>query len=48
MINIYQVVPVHAAEMDYKLRHGADALITCFNDRGVSEVTDPDRPSAVA
>jgi Suppressor of fused protein (SUFU) len=43
----YGVVPLHAAEMEFKLDQGADALYDRLADAGVSELVDPSRASTV-
>lgn len=43
-INIYQVIPLYRAEMEYKQEKGAEALLDHMN--GVSFVVMPDRPCA--
>ena len=46
-IDLWTLWPLHADEMQYKLDHGADALIDLFESAGVRDVIDPDRPSVV-
>lgn len=36
-INFYSLVPVYKEEMLYKLRHGADALASKFDEHGLTE-----------
>lgn len=43
----WTVVPLHAAELRYKLEHGADALTDLFDRARVSDRIDPRRPSVV-
>ena len=43
----YTILPLHTAEQEYERRHGPRALLERFAARGVPEVWDPDRPSAV-
>ena len=43
-INIYQVIPLHRAEMEFKQENGAEALLDHMD--GVSFVVMPDRPCA--
>lgn len=43
-INIYQVIPLHRAEMEYKQENGAEALLDHMD--GVSFVVQPGRPCA--
>lgn len=44
-IHFFGVVPLHADEMELKLKEGADSLFDGFDEHGVSEVLDPGRPS---
>lgn len=44
-IVFYAVVPLHADEMEYKLRRGMDALLPRFDKADVSDVVDPARAS---
>jgi hypothetical protein len=46
-INFYGVFAIHADEMELKLAKGADALGEQFDRARVSEVLEPDRPSAL-
>jgi hypothetical protein len=46
-INFYAVIPLHGAEMEYKLAEGADALFDRLDEAGINEVVDPRRPSVV-
>lgn len=43
----WTVVPLHAAELHYKLEHGVDALTDIFDQRQVFDRIDPQRPSVV-
>ncbi|MCA8922679.1 MAG: suppressor of fused domain protein [Planctomycetes bacterium] len=47
-IEFFQLVPLHADEMDFKLEHGADALFARFAERELSLIVDPQRPSVLA
>lgn len=47
-VNFYGVIALHAAELDHKLRAGADALYADLQAAGVSELVQPGRPSTVA
>jgi hypothetical protein len=38
---------LYQEEMDLKLERGFDALVDAFDEAGVSEIVEPDRPSAV-
>ncbi|UMM45825.1 DUF2185 domain-containing protein [Lawsonibacter asaccharolyticus] len=44
-VNFYQVIPLYADELDYKLEHGADALLNKM--RGISFVVNPTRQDAI-
>ena len=44
-VNFYQVIPLYADELDYKLAHDADALLDKMN--GISFVVEPDRQDAI-
>ena len=44
-VNFYQVIPLYADELDYKLEHDADALLNRM--RGISFVVNPTRQDAV-
>lgn len=46
-IYFHALVPLHADEMDLKLKKGAGALFDGFNDHGVSEILNPARPSSL-
>jgi hypothetical protein len=46
-IHFLSVIPLHANEMDLKLREGADALFDGFDRYGVTEILRPQRPSIV-
>lgn len=43
--NFYQVIPLYADELDYKLEHDADALLEKM--AGISFVVNPDRQNAI-
>lgn len=45
-VHFFAVVPLHADEMDLKLRKGAGALYDAFDAVNLPHVIDPDRPSA--
>lgn len=47
-VRFWSLLPLHADEMDYKLRYGVDALAERLEAAGVSDVVDLARPSAVA
>jgi hypothetical protein len=42
-----QIWPLHADELQYKLKHGLEALLDLFDVHDVGDVIDPDRPSCV-
>ena len=44
-VNFYQVIPIYREELEYKLEHGADALIEQMAEVGF--VVHPDRPSSL-
>lgn len=46
-INIYCLIPLFENEMDFKLKHGTDALIALFDENGVTELINLDRKSVV-
>ncbi len=46
-IHFHTVVPLHADEMDLKLKEGAEALFDGFDKNGVSENLNPGRKSVV-
>lgn len=45
-ILFHSVIPLHADEMDLKLKAGGEALFEGFDKHGVSEILDPSRPSS--
>lgn len=45
-IVFYAVWPMFAGEMDYKLKHGSNALIDLFEKHGVTDAVDPGRKDA--
>lgn len=46
-INFYAMIPIHTAELTYKLEQGLDALLDRFDEAGISEYIDPKRRSVV-
>jgi hypothetical protein len=46
-IRFLAVIPLHAAEMNYKLEHGADALFDLLDAADLTETLDEHRPSVV-
>lgn len=47
-VTFYSVVPLHANEMAFKLRLGADKLLEKFDRKGFSDVVAPDRADVTA
>jgi hypothetical protein len=47
-IHFHAVVPLHADEMELKLKRGSDALFDGFERHRVSELLNPFRPSSLA
>ena len=47
-VHLWSLMPIHADEMKYKLRHGTDDLLEKFEAADVSFVVDAGRPSALA
>lgn len=45
-INLLALIPLHPDEMAIKLKRGSDALIDVLERGGITELLDPDRPSA--
>ena len=43
----WAVVPLYAAELRYKMQHGIEALMACFDRASVFDRIDPHRASAV-
>jgi hypothetical protein len=47
-IYFFSVLPLHQAEMDFKIKHGAEAMLAkLFQQGGISDIVDPARKSAV-
>lgn len=46
-IHFHGVIPLHADEMDWKLKKGAEALFDGFEKNGVCEILNPSRASVV-
>lgn len=44
-INFYAMIPVYKEEMDYKLEEGTDALLDLFDEYGITELVDIERPN---
>ncbi|MEM8874737.1 MAG: suppressor of fused domain protein [Planctomycetota bacterium] len=47
-VHLYQLLLLHADEMQYKLDHGLDALLDRLEEAKVLPIVDPQRPSCVA
>lgn len=47
-VDLFTLWPLHADEMQFKLDHSAEALFDKFEEKQVSDIIDPGRPSAVA
>jgi Suppressor of fused protein (SUFU) len=47
VLAFYGVIPLHADEMRLKLEQGVEALYGPFDEAGISEVLDAERPSAL-
>lgn len=47
-INVHAVIPLHADEMELKLRKGSDALVERLDQAGLSELLDPGRVSVAS
>ncbi len=43
-VKFWSLIPLHSSEMEFKLRHGADALLERFAGAGGSDLFDPARP----
>lgn len=46
-VQLLAVVPIDAEEMQYKLRHGAAALLALFEQQGISDIVNPVRRGAI-
>jgi len=46
-VDILTLIPIHTDEMEFKLRHGGQALFRKLADAELNDVLDPARPSAV-
>ena len=44
---LWAAVPLHRAELDYKMQHGMDPLLDLFDKHGVTDRIDPARKSVV-
>jgi hypothetical protein len=47
VIRFWTLLPLHADEMDLKVREGAEALFPLLDKAGISDVIVPERPSVV-
>lgn len=48
VVRFWSVVPLYVAEMEFKLRKGADALLERLDEAGVTDLVDPTRPNVAA
>ncbi|AWB43067.1 hypothetical protein DCC85_01690 [Paenibacillus sp. CAA11] len=39
-VNFYSIVPLYPEEMDFKLKHGINALLERFDEHGITELVD--------
>ncbi len=46
-VYFWSLLPLHMNELQFKMQHGMDALLDVFDKRGVSDMIDPARRSAV-
>ena len=46
-VNIYALIPLYDEEMDLKLREGVEALFAGFDQHGVTELLEVNRPNTV-
>ena len=46
-VNVYALIPLYDEEMDLKLREGVEALFPGFEQHGVTELLNIDRPNTV-
>ena len=46
-IYFWAAVPLHPAELEFKLQHGIDPLLDLFDQRGVTDRIDPQRASVI-
>ncbi len=47
-INFYSVIPIFANEMEYKLEMGTEALLDKFDEFGITELIDVNRPNVIS
>jgi hypothetical protein len=47
-VRFWTLMPLHADEMQFKLDHGAEALLEAFAEAGVTPLIDNARPSVLA
>jgi hypothetical protein len=45
VLQFYALMPLYREEMEFKLRHGTEALLRRFASVGICEVLDPQRPN---
>jgi hypothetical protein len=48
VVQFYAVMPLYREELDFKLRHGTEALLRRFRAAGICELLDPRRPNVCA
>jgi len=48
LINVYSMVVLYRDELDYKLKHGLDALLEKMEAAGLTDMVEPGRKSVVA
>ncbi|WP_284238203.1 suppressor of fused domain protein [Paenibacillus glycanilyticus] len=42
-VHFFSITPLYKEEMNYKLKHGADAMLAKLEQAGVSQIVDPNR-----
>jgi hypothetical protein len=47
VVRFWQMIPLYADELAYKMEHGADALLELFDAAGLSRIVDIARPSCL-
>ena len=47
-VDLLTLIPIYPEEVDYKLEHGAEALLDALDRAGIGDLIDPARPSAIA
>ncbi len=46
-IHFYTIAPLYPEEMLFKMKHGVDALTELFDEWGIDDVLDPERPNVL-